>query len=185
MSARPRLPGLSPRLLLAALPLLPAIAGCNRGRFPDVPPGYREFAYVSNGASNTVSVLDLVYLRQDRTLQVGSQPTGIAVNPVRNEVYVVNTLSGNRVRNRHREKQRGRDHPGPQASLLHRRRCCRASRVRGQQRIEHGERNRPGQPARDRRGGYRRAARPGAHLARHAHAGGDQSRQRQRFRFCG
>ena len=67
-----------------------AAAGCSRSRFPDVPPGYREFAYVSNGGSNTVSVLDLVYLRQDRTLQVGTQPTGMAVNPKRNEVYVVN-----------------------------------------------------------------------------------------------
>jgi len=71
-------------------------SGCNRGRFPDVPAGYREFAYVSNGSANTVSVLDLVYLRQDRTLQVGNQPTGLAANPKRNEVYVVNagTASG-------------------------------------------------------------------------------------------
>ena len=76
-----------------ALLLLPA-TGCRRLRFPDVPPGYREFAYVSNGKSNTVSVLDLVYLRQDRTLQVGNQPTGIAANPKLNEIYVVNTLSG-------------------------------------------------------------------------------------------
>jgi YVTN family beta-propeller protein len=62
-----------------------------------VPAGYREFAYVSNGAANTVSVLDLVYLRQDHTLQVGTQPTGLAVNPKRDEVYVVNTgtASGN------------------------------------------------------------------------------------------
>ena len=83
------------RLLWVLLPLL-AASGCNRGRFPDVPPGYREFAYVSNGAANTVSVLDLVYLRQDRTLQVGKQPSGMAVNPIpeRDEVYVVNTLSG-------------------------------------------------------------------------------------------
>lgn len=71
-----------------------AAVGCNRARFPDVPTGYHEFAYVSNGASNTVSVLDLVYMRQDRTLQVGNQPTGMAVNPLRDEVYVVNTLSG-------------------------------------------------------------------------------------------
>jgi YVTN family beta-propeller protein len=71
--------------------------GCHRGRFPDVASGYREFAYVSNGTSNTVSVLDLVYMRQDRTLQVGTRPTGIAINPRRNEVYVVNagTPSGN------------------------------------------------------------------------------------------
>jgi len=72
------------------LALLLLALGCHRGRFPDVPAGYSEFAYVSNGASNTVSVLDLVYLRQDRTLQVGIQPTGLAVNPKRDEVYVVN-----------------------------------------------------------------------------------------------
>jgi YVTN family beta-propeller protein len=79
------------RIALAALSvLLLAGTGCNRGRFPDVPAGYREFAYVSNGSSNTVSVLDLVYLRQDRTLQVGTQPSDMAVNPKRNEVYVVN-----------------------------------------------------------------------------------------------
>jgi YVTN family beta-propeller protein len=35
-------------------------------------------------------VLDLVYVRQDRTLQVGPQPSGMAVNPKRDEVYVVN-----------------------------------------------------------------------------------------------
>jgi YVTN family beta-propeller protein len=74
-----------------SLPMLLLPLGCRRGRFPDVPAGYREFAYVSNGSSNTVSVLDLVYLRQDRTLQVGTQPTGLAVNPKRNEIYVVNT----------------------------------------------------------------------------------------------
>ena len=73
--------------------LLVLAAGCSHSAFPDVPVGYREFAYVSNGAANTVSVLDLVYLRQDRTLQVGANPTGMATNPVRNEVYVVNTGS--------------------------------------------------------------------------------------------
>jgi YVTN family beta-propeller protein len=85
-----------PRRLLAAAPLLllAATAGCHRLSFPDVPAGYREFAYVSNGASNTVSVLDLVYLRQDRTLRVGAAPSGMAVNPVRDEVYVVNSQSG-------------------------------------------------------------------------------------------
>ena len=76
--------------LCCALALL---AGCRRNYFPDAPAGYHEFAYVSNGAANTVSVLDLVYLRQDRTLQVGLNPTGLAVNPARNEVYVVNTGS--------------------------------------------------------------------------------------------
>ena len=82
------------RLSLPACLLVLAAIGCTRGHFPDVPPGYREFAYVSNGSSNTVSVLDLIYMRQDRTLQVGNQPTGLAVNPKRNELYVVNTTSG-------------------------------------------------------------------------------------------
>jgi YVTN family beta-propeller protein len=74
--------------------LLFGISGCRRSGFPEVPDGYREFAYISNGGSNTVTVLDLVYLRQDRTLEVGLNPTNLAVNPVRNEVYVVNTQSG-------------------------------------------------------------------------------------------
>lgn len=78
---------------LAGLACIP-VAGCNRHPFPVAPAGYREFAYVSNGGSDTVTVLDLVYLRQDRTLQVGAQPSGMAVNPKRDEVYVVNTRSG-------------------------------------------------------------------------------------------
>lgn len=81
----------SPVKSLAALTLCLSLTACRRSAFPDVPSGYREFAYVSNGAANTVSVLDLVYLRQDRTLQVGTNPSGLAVNPVRNEVYVVNS----------------------------------------------------------------------------------------------
>ena len=78
----------------ASVVLLAVASGCRRDHFPDVPAGYREFAYISNGASNTVSILDLVNLRQDRTLQVGNNPTGLAVNPRLNEVYVVNTQSG-------------------------------------------------------------------------------------------
>ncbi|RSL18529.1 YVTN family beta-propeller protein [Edaphobacter aggregans] len=79
---------------LTAATLLLATSGCRRSHFPDVPPGYREFAYVTNGAANTVSVLDIVNFRQDRTLEVGANPSGIAVNPLRNEVYAVNTQSG-------------------------------------------------------------------------------------------
>jgi YVTN family beta-propeller protein len=74
--------------------VLPLVSGCHRSGFPDIPAGYREYAYISNGGSNTVTVLDLVYLRQDRTLQVGTKPTHLAANPVRNEIYVVNTQSG-------------------------------------------------------------------------------------------
>lgn len=81
------------RAALLQLALLP-LSACRRGGFPDVPAGYREYAYITNGASNTVSVLDLVNLRQDRTLRVGDNPAGIAVNPQRNEVYAVNSQSG-------------------------------------------------------------------------------------------
>ena len=61
--------------------------------FPDTPAGYREYAYVANSGANTVSVLDLVYLRADRTLQVGNTPSALAANPERNEIYAVNTDS--------------------------------------------------------------------------------------------
>ncbi len=77
--------------LLLLLPL--ALSSCSRSPFPVYPASYHEFAYVSNGESNTVTALDLVYLRQDRVIQVGRQPTGLTVNPVRNEVYAVNTGS--------------------------------------------------------------------------------------------
>jgi len=81
-------------LIVATFSLLFGLFGCRKSSFPDVPAGYREYAYISNGGSNTVTVLDLVYLRQDRTLQVGTNPTNLAVNLVRNEVYVANTQSG-------------------------------------------------------------------------------------------
>ena len=61
---------------------------------PVYPDGYREFAYVANSAGNSVTVLDLVYLRQDRTLSVGVAPVALAVNPKRDEVYVVNSGEG-------------------------------------------------------------------------------------------
>ena len=80
--------------LLSAALLCGGVVGCRSGAFPEVPPGYREYAYVSNGGANTVTVLDLVALRQERTIEVGQNPTGMAVNPRRNEVYVVNSRSG-------------------------------------------------------------------------------------------
>lgn len=70
------------------------LAGCNRNRFPHYPSNYREYAYVTNSGSNTVTALDIVNLRQDRVMAVGSDPTGIAANPKKNEVYAVNTGSG-------------------------------------------------------------------------------------------
>lgn len=92
-SANPRpQPRLSRMKLLILLPFS-LLLGCGHDRFPSYPANYREFAYVTNGTAGTVTVLDLVYLRQDRVLQVGRQPTGLAVNPVRNEVYAVNSGS--------------------------------------------------------------------------------------------
>ena len=79
-------------LVCAFLPLM--LAGCRRHHFPQYPSDYREFGYVTNSGSNTVTVLDLVHLRQDRVVAVGSDPTGITANPRRNEVYAVNTGSG-------------------------------------------------------------------------------------------
>jgi len=79
-------------LLVALLPL--ALAGCRRHHFPHYPANFREYAYITNSGSNTVTVLDLVNLRQDRVLAVGQNPTGVAVNPEKNEVYAVNTGSG-------------------------------------------------------------------------------------------
>jgi len=86
-------PSLRRTLAAGAPALLLAAVGCHRNAFPTYPASYREFAYVTAGASDTVAVLDLVYLRQDRVLQVGHEPTGLASNPVRNEVYAVNSGS--------------------------------------------------------------------------------------------
>jgi YVTN family beta-propeller protein len=80
-----------PRVFAAAVLL--TLAGCRSQQITAYPPNYREYAYITNGGSNTVTVLDVVNLRQDRVIAVGSNPTGIAVNPKRNEVYVVNTGS--------------------------------------------------------------------------------------------
>jgi YVTN family beta-propeller protein len=82
------------KCIAAALLLLPlALTSCKRDEFPQYPANYREFAYVTDGSAGTVTILDLVYMRQDHVLQVGRQPTGLAVNPVRNEVYAVNSGS--------------------------------------------------------------------------------------------
>ena len=69
------------------------LAGCHRNRFPTFPANYREYAYVSDGSTGTVTVLNLVEMRLERTLAVGQKPTGMAANPKRNEIYVVNTGS--------------------------------------------------------------------------------------------
>jgi len=63
--------------------------------FPDYGPAYREYAYVTNGKSNTVSVIDLRTFQPAKTIAVGLDPTGVAANSKKNEIYVVNTGSNN------------------------------------------------------------------------------------------
>src|SRR5271165_6149682 len=62
---------------------------------PTVDPGYHEYAYVTNGKSNSVSVLDLLQLKNVKTVAVGASPTGVAANPKRNEIYVANAEFNN------------------------------------------------------------------------------------------
>lgn len=77
----------------AALLLLLFIVGCRHHDFPQYPPNYREYVYVTNGGSNTVTVLDVVNVRVDRELTVGQDPVAVAASPTRNEIYVVNAGS--------------------------------------------------------------------------------------------
>jgi YVTN family beta-propeller protein len=62
---------------------------------PEYGPAYREYAYVTNGKSNTVSVIDLRTFQPAKTIAVGLDPTGVAANSKKNEIYVVNTGSNN------------------------------------------------------------------------------------------
>jgi YVTN family beta-propeller protein len=70
-----------------------ALAGCRTHDFPQYPTNYREYVYVTNGGSGTVTVLDVVNVRLDRELPVGQNPVAVAANPTRDEVYVVNSGS--------------------------------------------------------------------------------------------
>ena len=70
------------------------LTACRPHDFPQYPPNYREYAYITNGASNTVTVLDVVNVRLDRELPVGPNPVAVAPSPTRNEVYVVNSGAG-------------------------------------------------------------------------------------------
>jgi YVTN family beta-propeller protein len=65
------------------------VPGCRTGNFPEYSANYREYAYVANSGSNTVSVLDLVHMRPQAVLQVGAHPVALVTSPVRNEVYAV------------------------------------------------------------------------------------------------
>ncbi|HEX6879727.1 MAG TPA: hypothetical protein VF135_05130, partial [Terriglobales bacterium] len=71
-------------LVLALLALAGASSGC--GRKPTG--GEPAYAYVANGKSDTVTVIDLATMQPVRTLNVGKSPTGLAASPTKPEVYV-------------------------------------------------------------------------------------------------
>jgi YVTN family beta-propeller protein len=71
-------------------PGLLALTACQPHDFPQYPANYREYAYVTNQGSATVTVLDVVNVRLDRELPVGLNPVAVAASPTRNEVYVLN-----------------------------------------------------------------------------------------------
>jgi YVTN family beta-propeller protein len=88
------------RKLLLVVVLIPILGGFAWWYFreqalPSYGPAYREYAYVTNGKSNTVSVIDLRSFRLAGTIHVGLEPTGAAVNSKTNEIYVVNAGSNN------------------------------------------------------------------------------------------
>ena len=64
---------------------------CRPHDFPQYDANYREYAYVTNGGSGTVSVYDVVNVRVDREIAVGQNPVSVLANPKRNEVYVINS----------------------------------------------------------------------------------------------
>ena len=68
------------------------LAGC-REQGLEYPAAYHEYAYVTNGKSNSVSAIDMRSFKTVKTISVGKGPTGAASNPVRNEVYVVDSDS--------------------------------------------------------------------------------------------
>lgn len=90
LSPLPHLPFLKLRktsLLLLAIPL----TACRPHDFPQYPANYREYIYVTNGGSGTVSIYDVVNVRLDREIPVGANPVAVVASPTRNEVYVVNS----------------------------------------------------------------------------------------------
>jgi len=66
-----------------------ALTACQPHDFPQYPANYREYAYITNQGSATVTVLDVVNVRLDRELPVAENPVAVAANPTRDEVYVL------------------------------------------------------------------------------------------------
>jgi YVTN family beta-propeller protein len=101
-SAAKRIRALAPRLRLlsrsfpfAACLLLILLAGCQKSYYPHYAANYREYAYVTNGGSATVTVIDVVNVRLDRDIAMGQNPVALAASPTRNEIYVVNSGPAN------------------------------------------------------------------------------------------
>ncbi len=81
---------LAPLPVFAACAFALVLSGCRPHDFPQYPPNYREYVYVANGGSGTVSIYDVVNVRLDRELAVGRNPVAVTPSPARNQVYVVN-----------------------------------------------------------------------------------------------
>jgi len=67
-----------------------SLGACRKHDFPQYSSNDREYAYVTNQGSGTVSVFDVVNLRLDREVAVGQNPVAVAVSATRNEAYIVN-----------------------------------------------------------------------------------------------
>ncbi len=76
---------------LTGVLLVLSITGCRTHDFPQYPANYREYIYVTNGGSDTVTILDVVNVRVDRELPVGHNPVAVAASSTHNEIYVVNS----------------------------------------------------------------------------------------------
>jgi len=81
--------GITGLFLFSVLAL--SLSACRPHDFPQYPPNYREYVYVANGGSGTVTAFDVVNLRVDRELPVGQNPVAVSASPTRNEIYVVNS----------------------------------------------------------------------------------------------
>ncbi len=69
------------------------MSACRHSSFPDYPANYREFAYIANAAAPTLTILDLVNLREDRTLTLPAPPIALAASPTQPEIYALTQSS--------------------------------------------------------------------------------------------
>ena len=86
---------LRPTISSLILLIISALLSSCTQKLPDYPPSYREYAYVTNSKSDSVTVVDLRTFRTAATIVVGRGPNGLAPSPAKNEIYVVNTDSDN------------------------------------------------------------------------------------------